>query len=191
MPRRLTGTRRRTLKPRKSPDSKSQNGAMNSEPGNQAPVLAVPTTVIIDDNSQIEMISVTPKLREQMNSVPAGSRQPPLTRNRGAAGVGRTPGIPNKSTTLAREAIAKLVDASIPQMQSWLKRIAEKDPAAAFRCLMDVMEYHIPRLQRTEVVGSLQLERIDPSYADQIMRSAFVDALVIDEPQEPQEPAGS
>jgi hypothetical protein len=35
-----------------------------------------------------------------------------------------------------------------------LDQIADTDgPKAAFQCLMDVMEYHIPKLARTEVTG--------------------------------------
>lgn len=70
------------------------------------------------------------------------------------AGAGRPPGVPNKSTTRAREAIAKLVDDNSEKLQKWLDEIAETEgPLAAWKCLMDVVEYHIPKLQRTEHVG--------------------------------------
>ena len=36
----------------------------------------------------------------------------------------------------------------------WLEQIAVKDgPKAAFTCMMDVMEYHVPKLARTEITG--------------------------------------
>jgi hypothetical protein len=39
-------------------------------------------------------------------------------------------------------------------MQEWLDRIAEEEgPMAAWRCMTDVIEYHIPKLARTEHVG--------------------------------------
>lgn len=39
-------------------------------------------------------------------------------------------------------------------MQEWLDRIAEEEgPMAAWRCLSDVIEYHIPKLARTEHAG--------------------------------------
>ena len=46
-----------------------------------------------------------------------------------------------------------LVEDQTENLAGWLEKIAQKDPQAAFRCLMDVMEYHIPKLARTEHVG--------------------------------------
>jgi hypothetical protein len=63
-------------------------------------------------------------------------------------------GSPNKATRAAREAIARLVDGNAERMQEWLDRIAEEEgPMAAWRCMTDVIEYHIPKLARTEHVG--------------------------------------
>lgn len=74
--------------------------------------------------------------------------------NTGNMGKGRPKGIPNKATTLAREAIAQFVDGNTDRLQGWLDAIAEREgPLAAFRCLMDVMEYHVPKLNRTEYSG--------------------------------------
>lgn len=70
------------------------------------------------------------------------------------AGIGRKKGVPNKSTILAREAIARLVDGNTERLQEWLDEIAEQEgPLAAWRCMMDVLEYHIPKLARTELTG--------------------------------------
>jgi hypothetical protein len=69
-------------------------------------------------------------------------------------GGGSRAGIPNKVTQNAREAIAALVEGNIPRLQDWLDQIAEEQGAErAWRCMMDVIEYHIPKLQRTEHVG--------------------------------------
>lgn len=65
-------------------------------------------------------------------------------------GPGRPKGLPNKSTTQAREAIASFVEGNVGRLNGWLDQIAEKDPQAAYRCFMDVVEYHIPKLARTE-----------------------------------------
>jgi hypothetical protein len=81
---------------------------------------------------------------------PAAKRKPP------AAGIGRVKGVPNKATSMAREAIAKLVEGNVDQLQGWLAAIAadeKQGPAVAFKLLMDVMEYHIPKLSRAEHVG--------------------------------------
>jgi hypothetical protein len=79
--------------------------------------------------------------------------------------AGRKPGIPNKSTTAAREAIAKFVDGNAHKMQEWLQNVADgvkndegkyivaPNPEKAFGMLQTVMEYHVPKLARTEVVG--------------------------------------
>jgi hypothetical protein len=76
------------------------------------------------------------------------NRKPP------AAGRGRKKGELNKATKNAREAIARLVDDNAGRMQAWLDQIAEKDgPMAAWKCMSDVIEYHIPKLSRTELTG--------------------------------------
>jgi hypothetical protein len=68
--------------------------------------------------------------------------------------MGRPKGVPNKATTHAREAIARFVDGNADRLQEWLDQIAEQDgPLAAFKCLADVMEYHVPKLARTELTG--------------------------------------
>lgn len=62
---------------------------------------------------------------------------------------------PNKTTANAREAIGFLVESNIPRMQEWLDEIRDKEgPMAAWRCLQDVIEYHVPKLQRTELTGA-------------------------------------
>lgn len=91
--------------------------------------------------------------------------------------AGRLPGVPNKSTTMAREAIARFVDGNTSRMAEWLDKVSEgvlavdkngepkvntdgslvyvvpPNPAKAFEMLQTVMEYHVPKLARTEVVG--------------------------------------
>lgn len=89
---------------------------------------------------------------------------------KGNAGKGRVKGTPNKSTGLAREAIARFVDGNAERLQEWLDQIAETDgPKDAFRCLMDVMEYHVPKLARTELVGKDGGDLFAP---DQVLRMA-------------------
>lgn len=63
---------------------------------------------------------------------------------------GRRKGVANKTTIQAREAVAKFVDGNIGRLNNWLDRIAEDSPKDAFNCLMSVVEYHIPKLARTD-----------------------------------------
>lgn len=67
---------------------------------------------------------------------------------------GRSAGTPNKATAAAREAIARFVDGNADRLQGWLDEIhAEKGAEAAFSCFSSLLEYHVPKLQRTEVTG--------------------------------------
>lgn len=72
----------------------------------------------------------------------------------GKQGQGRPRGSISRTTRNAREAIAALVEDNAPRMQGWLDKIAKEQGALmAWRCLHDVIEYHIPKLSRQEVVG--------------------------------------
>lgn len=67
---------------------------------------------------------------------------------------GRAAGTPNKTTALAREAIARFVDGNADRLQGWLDEIhAEKGAEAAFGCFTSLLEYHVPKLARHEVTG--------------------------------------
>lgn len=70
---------------------------------------------------------------------------------------GRPVGAVNKSTAMAREAIAAFVDGNADRLTGWLDQIAEDNPKAAFDCFMSVVEYHIPKLARTELSGGLSI----------------------------------
>jgi hypothetical protein len=78
---------------------------------------------------------------------------------------GRPKGVPNKSTAMAREAIAQFVEGNAHKMQEWLEQVAIgvknednkfivlPNPEKAFGMLQSVMEYHLPKLARTEHTG--------------------------------------
>jgi hypothetical protein len=68
--------------------------------------------------------------------------------------AGRPKGSPNKATAAAREAIARFVDGNADRLQGWLDEIhAEKGAQAAFDCFTSLVEYHVPKLARTELTG--------------------------------------
>ena len=76
-------------------------------------------------------------------------------------GKGRPPGAINHATRTAREAIARFVDGNAGRLEEWLNEVASGDPengikpnpAKAFELFQSVVEYHVPKLNRTEVTG--------------------------------------
>lgn len=88
---------------------------------------------------------------------------------------GRQAGTPNKATKEAREAIGAFVDGNAHRLTEWLDRVADgvkievedpktgeikteyvvpPNPAKAFDMFQSVVEYHVPKLARTEHVGN-------------------------------------
>lgn len=80
--------------------------------------------------------------------------------------MARPKGTPNKATQAAREAIAAFVDGNAGRLQGWLDRVADgvqddegkylvkPDPQKAFEMFQSVVEYHVPKLARTELTGA-------------------------------------
>lgn len=74
---------------------------------------------------------------------------------------GRVAGTANKATAEARQAIALFVDKNASKLDAWLTAVAEGDPehdvkpnpAKAFELFQSVVEYHVPKLARTEHTG--------------------------------------
>jgi hypothetical protein len=85
--------------------------------------------------------------------------------------------VPNKATRAAREAIAMFVDGNAHRLQDWLDSVADgvpevdangvqtmddrgnlrwlvsPNPEKAFALFQSVVEYHVPKLARSELVG--------------------------------------
>lgn len=66
---------------------------------------------------------------------------------------GRAKGTPNKATAEARTAIASFVDGNAHRLQEWLDAVALENPEKAFVLLQSLIEYHVPKLARREIVG--------------------------------------
>ena len=107
----------------------------------------------------------------------------------GKPGPGRPKGCANKATAAVREAIARVFDTNAENFGRWLASVAEgekesatdrdgkpivgdsgepqltwlrkPDPGLAVKLAMDMAEYHIPKLARTEttVEGEVTLAR--------------------------------
>jgi len=85
---------------------------------------------------------------------------------------GKPKGAISNATKNAREAIARLVDDNSERMQGWLDEIAEKDgPLVAWKCMNDVIEYHIPKLSRTEMTGRDGKDLAAPTFVIQPVKA--------------------
>ncbi len=60
---------------------------------------------------------------------------------------------PPKATVAAREAIGLFVEGNMDRLQGWLDEIAKDDPEKAFSLFQSVIEYHVPKLARSEITG--------------------------------------
>lgn len=69
-------------------------------------------------------------------------------------GGGSRKGIPNRATAEVREAIAVFASANVHRMSEWIEAISEQDPGKAMALYLQAIEYHIPKLARSEVVGN-------------------------------------
>lgn len=79
-------------------------------------------------------------------SVEAPKRKPP------SAGRGRKKGEINKATRDVRLIIAKVAEKNAAKIEGWLTRIGRKNPAKAMDLYLRMLEYHIPKLTRAEIV---------------------------------------
>lgn len=71
----------------------------------------------------------------------------------GLPGPGRPKGVPNRSTALVREAIARMAEDNADNFNKWLTDVAASSPEKACDIYLKAIEYHIPKLARTEVTG--------------------------------------
>jgi hypothetical protein len=76
---------------------------------------------------------------------------------------GRAAGTTNKVTAEARGAIALFVDKNAHRLEEWLDMVAngipdhdiKPNPGKAFELFQSVVEYHIPKLTRTDLNASV------------------------------------
>lgn len=69
------------------------------------------------------------------------------------AGKGRVKGVPNKVTADVRAAVSLVAQGFVDECLALLRKGAKKDPLGAVRTFAGLLEYHIPKLSRTEVTG--------------------------------------
>ena len=71
----------------------------------------------------------------------------------GLPGPGRPKGLPNRATQAVREAIARMAEENAENFNLWLSQVAASSPEKACDIYLKAIEYHIPKLARTEVTG--------------------------------------
>lgn len=68
----------------------------------------------------------------------------------GTPGPGRPKGSTNKATERTRKAIAMIAEDMADNFKEWILKTAEEDPKGAADLYLKAIEYHIPKLARTE-----------------------------------------
>jgi hypothetical protein len=69
-------------------------------------------------------------------------------------GGGSRQGVPNKATQDVRAAIALIAQRNVERFEGWINQVAEQDPGKAADLYLKAIEYHIPKLARTENTGA-------------------------------------
>ncbi len=64
---------------------------------------------------------------------------------------GRKAGTPNKVTTDVRAAIALIAERNVERVEGWLAEV--DDPAKRVDLFLRLIEYHVPKLARSELTG--------------------------------------
>jgi hypothetical protein len=67
-------------------------------------------------------------------------------------GGGSRKGIPNKATADVRACMALIAQNNIQNVEEWIRQV--DDPAKRVSLFLDLCEYHIPKLARTEITGA-------------------------------------
>lgn len=68
-------------------------------------------------------------------------------------GGGSRQGVPNRATADVRQAIALIAQRNVGNFETWLGKVALEDPGKAADLYLKAIEYHIPKLARSEVSG--------------------------------------
>lgn len=68
---------------------------------------------------------------------------------------GRPKGALNRSTEMMKITMARAANNTLNTLSEDLEKIRHKDPEKAIKLALDIMEYIIPKLSRTEIKGEV------------------------------------
>jgi hypothetical protein len=71
---------------------------------------------------------------------------------------GKKKGTPNKATTEIKVAYKNLIENNLDNISTWLEQVAEKNPDRALSILIDLSEFVVPKLARTEMKHEGEME---------------------------------
>ena len=72
---------------------------------------------------------------------------------------GKVAGVPNKITRDLRLCFSQLLESKVDQMSEWFDRVAISDPDKALTLMLQLAEYHMPKLSRTEINSNITINK--------------------------------
>jgi hypothetical protein len=67
---------------------------------------------------------------------------------------GRPKGSQNKIQDEVKQAFSMLLQNKVPELEEWISRVSERDPAKALEIYVKISERFLPQLSRQEVTGA-------------------------------------
>lgn len=67
---------------------------------------------------------------------------------------GRPKGSQNEVASEIKQAFAQLLQNNVPQLEEWINRVGERDPAKALEIYTKLSERFVPQLSRQEITGA-------------------------------------
>jgi hypothetical protein len=90
---------------------------------------------------------------DQATPAPADGTLPKSAKRPQPKGGSRK-GRPNKATAELRMVVKQLTEGLAPEVEQWIRRGAKRNPLAAANLVVTLLEFAVPKLQRTELTGA-------------------------------------
>lgn len=74
---------------------------------------------------------------------------------------GRPHGAKDKTNKEIREAFQELIEGNLANIESWLKKVAVKDPAKAIDLILKLSEFIVPKLRSVEMQAEISSNNND------------------------------